>query len=99
MIIVVSFLSLQLVSQLAEVKVTLTNINPLYRSHLCYFTEGKMYDQEGAEVLPHIQSFIKTYNLPTNELLEQDLSKYPVSPSVISFDLSDSRPSRCPSMT
>jgi phosphatidylserine decarboxylase len=39
-----------------------------------------LYDKEGPEVLPHIQSFIKTYDLPLNELLIEDLTQYPVSP-------------------
>ena len=43
--------------------------------------EGKIYDQTGPEVVEHIQSFIKTYDLPTDELLVQDLSQYPVCPS------------------
>ncbi|GHJ89750.1 hypothetical protein NliqN6_6152 [Naganishia liquefaciens] len=39
--------------------------------------QGKLYDKEGPEVLPHIQSFIQTYNLPLNELLIEDLTQYP----------------------
>lgn len=30
-------------------------------------------------MLPHIQSFIQTYDLPLNELLVEDLTQYPVS--------------------
>lgn len=37
-----------------------------------------MYDQTGPGVLAHIQSFIKTYDLPLEELLVQDLTQYPV---------------------
>ena len=37
-----------------------------------------MYDKEGPEVLPHIQSFVQTYNLPLDELLIEDLTQYPV---------------------
>lgn len=36
-----------------------------------------MYDKEGPDVLPHIQSFMRTYNLSTDELLIPDLTKYP----------------------
>lgn len=43
--------------------------------------EGKLYDTEGPTVLPHIQSFIDTYQLPLNELLVQDLTQYPVCTS------------------
>ncbi|KAI5450377.1 hypothetical protein NCC49_003159 [Naganishia albida] len=39
--------------------------------------QGRLYDKEGPEVLPHIQSFIQTYDLPLDELLIQDLTKYP----------------------
>lgn len=39
--------------------------------------QGKMYDQQGPEVRPHIESFIKTYNLPLEELLVTDLDQYP----------------------
>ncbi len=41
-------------------------------------SEGKLYDTEDSEVLPHIQSFIETYNLPLNELLVTDLKQYTV---------------------
>lgn len=41
--------------------------------------EGQLYDQTGEDVLPHIQSFISTYQLPLDELLVSDLTKYPVS--------------------
>lgn len=40
--------------------------------------EGKVYDQTGPTVRPHIESFIKTYALPLDELLVQDLNQYPV---------------------
>jgi phosphatidylserine decarboxylase len=42
-------------------------------------SEGQLYDQTGDDVLPHIQSFINTYQLPLDELLVPDLTKYPVS--------------------
>lgn len=54
-------------------------------SLLIYFrVEGKLYDKGGPEVLPHIQSFIQTYDLPLNELLIEDLTQYPAS-SLIFF--------------
>lgn len=40
-------------------------------------TEGKIYDETGPSVKPHIESFIKTYQLPMDELLIQDLDAYP----------------------
>lgn len=40
--------------------------------------EGKVYDEQGPEVKAHIQSFIQTYDLPTDELLVTDLDQYPV---------------------
>ncbi|KAI9635579.1 phosphatidylserine decarboxylase-domain-containing protein [Dioszegia hungarica] len=39
--------------------------------------QGELYDQTGDDVLPHIQSFINTYQLPLDELLVSDLTKYP----------------------
>lgn len=39
--------------------------------------QGHLYDKEGPEVLPHIKSFIATYNLPLADLLIEDLSQYP----------------------
>lgn len=41
-------------------------------------SEGKIYDQTGAGVRPHIQAFIDTYQLPLDELLVKDLGQYPV---------------------
>lgn len=40
---------------------------------------GAQYDATGPGVLPHIQSFVKAYAIPLDQLLEQDLTKYPVS--------------------
>ncbi|KAJ9118162.1 hypothetical protein QFC22_004066 [Naganishia vaughanmartiniae] len=39
--------------------------------------QGQLYDKEGPEVLPHIKSFIATYNLPLDDLLIEDLTQYP----------------------
>ncbi|ORY25366.1 phosphatidylserine decarboxylase-domain-containing protein [Naematelia encephala] len=39
--------------------------------------QGKLYDATGEGVKEHIQSFIKTYELPIDELLVQDLDNYP----------------------
>ena len=44
-----------------------------------------MYDETGAQVRPHIESFIQTYNLPMDELLVQDLDKYPVRGSSLAL--------------
>lgn len=41
--------------------------------------EGQLYDQTGPGALQHIQSFVKAYAIPMEELLEKDLTKYPVS--------------------
>jgi phosphatidylserine decarboxylase len=49
--------------------------------------EGKLYDEEGETVKPHIEAFIKTYDLSLTELLEQDLNKYPVSLTPLSLSL------------
>jgi len=39
--------------------------------------QGKMYDNPDPKFyIPHIQSFIKTYNIATDQLLEPDISKY-----------------------
>ncbi|GMK59867.1 hypothetical protein CspeluHIS016_0900840 [Cutaneotrichosporon spelunceum] len=46
--------------------------------------QGKLYDATGPGVLPHIQSFIKAYAIPLDELLEPDLSKYPTFNSFFS---------------
>jgi hypothetical protein len=47
---------------------------------LTYFLEGKIYDSKDPKiVIPQIQSFIATYSINTSELLEQDITKYPVS--------------------
>jgi hypothetical protein len=35
---------------------------PNLRLTFLHIIEGKLYDKEGPEVLPHIQSFIQTYN-------------------------------------
>ena len=40
--------------------------------------EGKMYDETGSQVRPHIENFIQTYNLSMDELLVKDLDEYPV---------------------
>lgn len=42
--------------------------------------EGELYDRTGPDVRKHIESFIRAYSLPLNELLVQDLDEYPVSP-------------------
>ena len=47
--------------------------------------EGKLYDETGKGVLPHIESFIKTYELPMDELLIKDLNQYPVSTAVMCY--------------
>jgi hypothetical protein len=47
------------------------------RSNLT-MAEGKLYDEPGPEVRQHIESFIKTYDLPVDELLVTDLDEYPV---------------------
>ncbi|KAL7423353.1 hypothetical protein Q5752_002656 [Cryptotrichosporon argae] len=39
--------------------------------------QGKLYDQTGEGVKEHIESFIKTYQLPLDELLVKDLTQYP----------------------
>ncbi|CAD6567328.1 MAG: hypothetical protein TREMPRED_003549 [Tremellales sp. Tagirdzhanova-0007] len=46
--------------------------------------EGKIYDETGESVKPHIESFIKTYQLPMEELLIQDLDQYPTFNSFFS---------------
>lgn len=51
--------------------------------------QGQMYDATGDQVLPHIQSFIQTYNLPLNELLEPDLTKYPTFNAFFSRKLTE----------
>lgn len=40
--------------------------------------QGKIYDEIGPDVLPHIQAFVKAFKLDLSILLEPDLSKYPV---------------------
>lgn len=45
----------------------------------CSLPEGKIYDSTDPHVvLPQIHSFMKTYSINTSELLEPDLTKYPV---------------------
>ncbi|WVW78860.1 phosphatidylserine decarboxylase [Kwoniella bestiolae CBS 10118] len=46
--------------------------------------QGKIYDQTGPEVKEHIESFIKTYDLPLEELLVKDLDQYPTFNSFFS---------------
>lgn len=58
-----------------------------FQSDRLWGVEGKLYDKEGPEVLPHIKSFIQTYDLPTNELLVEDLTQYPASPGNSIFRL------------
>lgn len=50
-------------------------------------TEGKIYDETGESVRPHIEAFISAYELPLDELLVQDLDQYPVSPDCILYML------------
>ncbi|OCF59180.1 phosphatidylserine decarboxylase [Kwoniella mangroviensis CBS 10435] len=45
---------------------------------------GKIYDQTGPEVREHIETFIKTYELPLEELLVKDLDQYPTFNSFFS---------------
>ena len=43
------------------------------------YSEGKIYDSTDPEIVLHqIQSFVSTYSIDTSELLEPDLTKYPV---------------------
>jgi len=44
------------------------------------YAEGEVYNRKGPEVRPHIESFIRAYALPLDELLVKDLDEYPVSP-------------------
>ncbi|GFZ49041.1 hypothetical protein JCM24511_06791 [Saitozyma sp. JCM 24511] len=46
--------------------------------------QGKLYDTPGPEVRQHIQSFIRTYALPVDELLVTDLDQYPTFNSFFS---------------
>ncbi|KIR60414.1 phosphatidylserine decarboxylase [Cryptococcus bacillisporus CA1280] len=46
--------------------------------------QGQTYDQTGPDVEEHIKSFIKTYDLPLDELLVKDLSQYPTFNSFFS---------------
>ncbi|WWD08045.1 phosphatidylserine decarboxylase [Kwoniella europaea PYCC6329] len=46
--------------------------------------QGKIYDQTGPEVREHIETFIKTYELPLEELLVKDLDQYPTFNSFFS---------------
>ncbi|WVN88892.1 phosphatidylserine decarboxylase [Cryptococcus depauperatus CBS 7841] len=46
--------------------------------------QGQIYDQTGPDVLDHIKAFVKTYDLPLEELLVQDLTKYPTFNSFFS---------------
>ncbi|WVQ83822.1 phosphatidylserine decarboxylase [Cryptococcus sp. DSM 104549] len=46
--------------------------------------QGETYDQTGPAVKEHIEAFIKTYQLPLNELLVQDLDQYPTFNSFFS---------------
>lgn len=57
--------------------------------------QGKVYDDDSdpQAVLDHIQSFVSTYSIPLNELLETDLTKYPTFNSFFSRKLRpDARP-------
>ncbi len=47
--------------------------------------EGKIYDETGENVKPHIEAFIKSYELPMDELLVKDLDQYPVSETFCSY--------------
>ncbi|OWZ78123.1 phosphatidylserine decarboxylase [Cryptococcus neoformans Bt85] len=46
--------------------------------------QGQTYDQTGPDVEEHIESFIKTYDLPLDDLLVKDLSQYPTFNSFFS---------------
>ncbi|WWC87282.1 phosphatidylserine decarboxylase [Kwoniella dendrophila CBS 6074] len=46
--------------------------------------QGKIYDETGPEVKEHIEQFIKTYELPLDELLVKDLDQYPTFNSFFS---------------
>ncbi|ORX36174.1 phosphatidylserine decarboxylase-domain-containing protein [Kockovaella imperatae] len=62
--------------------------------------QGELYDETGPGVKEHIQSFIDTYKLPLNELLIQDLDKYPTFNSFFSRRLAPSaRPITSPEDT
>lgn len=57
--------------------------------------QGKVYDDasDPQAVLSHIQSFVTTYSIPLNELLEPDLARYPTFNSFFSRKLRpDARP-------
>ncbi|KAL1408510.1 hypothetical protein Q8F55_005322 [Vanrija albida] len=39
--------------------------------------QGRIYDETGPSVRPHIESFVTSYAIPLDELLVQDLDQYP----------------------
>ena len=46
-------------------------------------TEGKIYDQEGPEVVDRITTFVKTYDISFIELLIQDPKDYKYVASIV----------------
>lgn len=46
-------------------------------------TEGKIYDQEGPEVVDRITTFVKTYDISFKELLIQDPKDYKYVASIV----------------